>query len=173
LFLTGITSDSLISELYLNDGFGKFEKSEQSFIGTGFSSSELFDMDGDGDLDLIYKGGSDDYNQPPIFKCYINNSFNNTSNDVINHVNEYGLSQNYPNPFNPTTTIKYSIKDASQVTLSVHNMLGQKVATLVNEYQSPGRYKAVFNALGISSGMYLYKLTSGTYQETKKMLLLK
>ncbi len=94
--------------------------------------------------------------------------------------NEYNLSQNYPNPFNPTTTIEYSISDnftkQSQelnVTLKVYDILGNEVVTLVNENQKPGTYKINFNASNLASGMYIYKIQAGNFNQVRKMMLLK
>ncbi|MDP4195192.1 MAG: T9SS type A sorting domain-containing protein [Bacteroidota bacterium] len=85
----------------------------------------------------------------------------------------YNLLQNYPNPFNPTTTIEYSIPQSGMVSLRIYNLLGQEVAQLVNQFQQSGSYKASFNANSLPSGVYLYKLNSGSYNSVKKMLLLK
>jgi hypothetical protein len=81
--------------------------------------------------------------------------------------------QNHPNPFNPSTSIKYAISDRQFVSLKVFNILGDEVATLVNEEKEQGVYDITFNAAGLSSGMYLYKLQAGTFVETKKMILIK
>jgi len=86
---------------------------------------------------------------------------------------EYGLSQNYPNPFNPTTTIDYSIQWNGLVTLIVYDLLGTKVASLVNENKEAGKYSVTFNASNIPSGIYFYTLTSGNFTSTKKLILLK
>jgi hypothetical protein len=85
----------------------------------------------------------------------------------------FALSQNYPNPFNPSTTIRYSVAQAGRVSLKVFNTLGQQVATLVDENVSPGEYKATFDASRISSGVYFYKMTAGSFTETKKLMLVK
>ncbi|MBX7042129.1 MAG: T9SS type A sorting domain-containing protein [Ignavibacteria bacterium] len=85
----------------------------------------------------------------------------------------YSLGQNYPNPFNPSTSIIYSVKQTGNVTLRVFDALGREAGTLVDELQLPGTYKAVWNGEGLSSGMYYYRLTSGTFSETKRMMLLK
>lgn len=83
------------------------------------------------------------------------------------------LSQNYPNPFNPSTIIKYQLPVNSMVNLTVYNLLGQEVATLVNQQQAPGNYEVKFDAGNFASGIYLYKITAGSYTATKKLLLLK
>ena len=90
----------------------------------------------------------------------------------------YKLSQNFPNPFNPTTNITYNIPKQTDVKLSVYNILGQKIATLVNEIQNAGVYSIQWNAqdvLGnnISSGIYFYRIETDDYTMTKKMLLVR
>jgi hypothetical protein len=86
---------------------------------------------------------------------------------------DFSLSQNYPNPFNPTTKIEYSLSEQSLVQLKVYDILGNEVATLVNEEQSAGSYRADFNGAGLSSGLYIAKLQAGNYTKTIKMSLLK
>jgi hypothetical protein len=86
---------------------------------------------------------------------------------------EFQLQQNYPNPFNPSTEISYTITKAGNVTLKVFNMLGQDVATLVNGFQAANTYKVSFNASGLSSGVYFYKLSAGSNEMIKKMVLMK
>jgi hypothetical protein len=85
----------------------------------------------------------------------------------------FKLEQNYPNPFNPSTQIEFSIPVASQVELKVYNILGQEVATLVNESLKAGNHAVKFDASHIATGVYLYRITAGTFVSTKKMLLLK
>jgi len=86
---------------------------------------------------------------------------------------EYRLSQNYPNPFNPLTTIEYQLPKASKVELSVYNINGQLIKTLVNEYHDAGHYAVTWNASGLSSGLYLYRIKTGEYIHTKKCLMIK
>jgi len=86
---------------------------------------------------------------------------------------EFSLEQNYPNPFNPTTVIEYQIPSEGLVTLEVYNMLGQRVATLVNEVQRAGTHTAGFDASRLSSGVYLYRLQTGSQALTGKMMLVK
>jgi hypothetical protein len=85
----------------------------------------------------------------------------------------YALDQNFPNPFNPSTKINFSIPNEGFVTLDVYNSIGQKVATLVNETKTAGTYAVDFNASNLTSGIYFYKISSGNFTETKKMILLK
>jgi hypothetical protein len=86
----------------------------------------------------------------------------------------FRLSQNYPNPFNPTTQISYSISKASQVSLKVYNLRGQEVRTLVDEFKQAGNYSYVFNADGLASGVYFYRLKVGQdFTSTKKMLFIR
>lgn len=85
----------------------------------------------------------------------------------------YELSQNYPNPFNPSTTINYAIPTDGLVSLKIYNILGQEVVTLVNKVQVAGAYQATFNASALSSGVYFYKIESGSFSSIKKMMLLK
>jgi hypothetical protein len=85
----------------------------------------------------------------------------------------YRLEQNYPNPFNPTTNIRYSIPQSSFVTLTVFDMVGREVATLVNQEQSAGTYVADFDATNLANGTYFYKIQAGSFSETHKMMVLK
>ncbi len=85
----------------------------------------------------------------------------------------YTLEQNYPNPFNPTTTIKFALPKDELVSLRIYNVLGQEVATLVNKELKAGSYAFDFNASKLSSGIYFYRIEAGSFNVTKKMLLLK
>lgn len=86
---------------------------------------------------------------------------------------DFALEQNYPNPFNPTTTINYSIPEAGNVEMKVYDVLGNEVATLVNEEKTPGNYIANFDASSLASGLYIYTLRSNNFVQTKKMILMK
>ncbi|MGQ9804546.1 MAG: T9SS type A sorting domain-containing protein [Chlorobiales bacterium] len=90
-----------------------------------------------------------------------------------NRPKEFKLEQNYPNPFNPTTTIQFAVPSVSDVKLEVFNILGQKVASLVNRRMEAGVHTVNFNATNLSSGVYFYRLQSGSFVQTKKMMLIK
>jgi hypothetical protein len=85
----------------------------------------------------------------------------------------FQLNQNFPNPFNPTTVISYQLSVASDVMLGVYDMLGREVALLVNDRKNAGSYEVKFDASGLSSGIYLYRLNSVNYTQSHKMLLLR
>jgi endoglucanase len=86
---------------------------------------------------------------------------------------EFQLQQNYPNPFNPSTTIKYELPSASEMTLTVYDMLGREVSVLVNEKRDAGVYEVKCDMSGLSSGAYFYRLTAGSYVQTRTLMLLR
>jgi len=99
-----------------------------------------------------------------------------SSTDIIEREelpNKYGLFQNYPNPFNPSTSIKYEVKEKSNVKLSISNILGENVFNAVDEIKEAGVYEYIFNAANLSSGIYFYQLNAGNFRDIKKMVLLR
>jgi|GEM_PF-5496761 len=104
-----------------------------------------------------------------------NNAQWNFSGTETNTVpNEFALAQNYPNPFNPTTNVSFVIRHSSLVTLKVYDVLGREVATLLNnETLEEGSYDVTFDANGLTSGVYFYRIQAGTFSEVKKMVLMK
>jgi hypothetical protein len=93
--------------------------------------------------------------------------------DITVKANSFSLLQNYPNPFNPVTTIEYTISERSLVSLKVYDLLGREIMTLVNEKKQPGIYRAEFNGMNVSSGIYLYRLQVRKFTDTKKFVLMK
>jgi len=155
---------------------------EGGIVGHYAPSGDIFNLQWPLPEDLTYSnadlatGGSDglhlgDLNWYPTDKATwltdIERDFN------VSVPNSYELLQNYPNPFNPTTVINFSIPSKGMTTLKVYNIIGQEVITLVNENLEVGSYKYGFDASGLTSGVYFYKLKSNNYSEVKKMMLLK
>lgn len=106
-----------------------------------------------------------------LYVLKVGNSVGVNENNSV--VNGYRLEQNYPNPFNPKTVIHYSLIENSFTTLEVFDILGNEVATLVNEKQNAGSHSVEWDAGNYSSGIYFYKLSSGEFKDTKRMILLK
>lgn len=99
---------------------------------------------------------------------------------LVNEIPQvFDLQQNYPNPFNPSTKIRFDVPKASNVTITIYDVLGREVTTLVNGVQAPGRYDAVWNASGVATGMYIYRMDAhavdgvGSFTMVKKLLLVK
>ncbi|MFV1884304.1 MAG: T9SS type A sorting domain-containing protein [Balneola sp.] len=107
------------------------------------------------------------------FAITITPSATSVNNEGETKVEGFALSQNYPNPFNPTTTINYSVENSGPVTISVYNLMGQKVAVLINETKAAGSYNVTWNAANSASGMYYYRLEAGGQTMTRKMTLIK
>jgi hypothetical protein len=151
-------------------------------INPGDSSQALYSWDMTDNLgDLISSGN---YEATGFFACSYNTpvsvNFEYTPVDVDNEiiVNSESILSNYPNPFNPETTINYSLKENSKVSLNIYNIKGQKVNTLVNEMISAGEHSVIWdgrdsNGNRVGSGIYFYKLKVGDFQKIKKMILLK
>ena len=163
--------------IFLNDGFGNFISRENCFFpfasGRPWSvATSDFDQDGRMDIAIV---ASIDVGVDSLF--VLRNLGGGTvgiqDQEIVEIPTEFLLSQNYPNPFNPTTTIKFSIPEASVVTLKIYNILGEEVKTLVDEYREIGNHTTQFDASSLSSGIYLYRMQTSSFVETKKMLLLK
>ena len=99
------------------------------------------------------------------------------ANPISNIPNRFALQQNYPNPFNPTTNFEFRITNCEFVSLKVFDIIGREVATLVNEVKQPGEYTVRWDASsiqgGLPSGVYVYRLSAGSFTEVRKLLLLK
>ncbi|MCK9425841.1 MAG: choice-of-anchor D domain-containing protein [Ignavibacteriaceae bacterium] len=106
------------------------------------------------------------------YKFNINASITDVNDEDI-QPKEFGLNQNYPNPFNPVTSIKYSVAFTQHVQLKVYDLIGDEIAVLVNETKSPGTYTVEFSSDKLASGTYFYRLQSGDFVQTKKMIILK
>ena len=102
------------------------------------------------------------------------NSLNPTGvQNTVQLPTNFDLSQNYPNPFNPTTTIRFSIPQAGNVRITVYDVTGKMVQTITNSYYSRGTFNVNWNASSYASGVYFYRIEAGTFNQVKKMVLLK
>jgi hypothetical protein len=99
--------------------------------------------------------------------------FSNQIEVNFNVPDNFELSQNYPNPFNPSTTISFKLPEPGKVTLRIYNLMGEEIITLVEGYKEAGIYTVNFNAEELASGMYLYRLSTNGFTETKKLLFMK
>jgi hypothetical protein len=120
-----------------------------------------------------------DFTDPSYYSVSLENPIEITGgtniNDRLGSVvpDEFGLMQNYPNPFNPTTTIAFNLPIAGKTNLTVYNMLGEEVATLVNDNIQAGSHQVLFDAANLKSGIYYYRIHSGNFVAAKKFILIK
>jgi hypothetical protein len=121
----------------------------------------------------VQSGWGNPYPTWQVYK-YIGPSITTVEEEVIDvFPTDYSISQNYPNPFNPSTTFRYSIPTQSKVVIKVYDILGNEIATLMDEEKSVGTYELTWNAASLSSGIYFYQLNAGEFVSTKNMILLK
>ena len=152
---------------------GGLEELNQVYSGLLTPGSDMYTALGispDGQF-IVGKGINGATSQDEGFLLAINGI--SSVNDMQRIPNEFILKQNYPNPFNPSTTIKYQIPENGFVSLKVYDVLGNEITTLVNEEKLAGSYEVEFNAEGLTSGIYFYKLQFNSFTETKKMILMK
>lgn len=142
----------------------------QSYIITDMNSGNSYSAVG---ADLMQTGLTIELNDAPSSVMLVYQAENSSAVSASSKIREFRLKQNYPNPFNPLTTIYYQIPYRTKVELSVYNVIGQKVATLVSKNQNAGDYEIKWNAKAFSSGIYYYRLKAGQYSSVKKMILLR
>jgi hypothetical protein len=133
----------------------------------GAASVQAADVNGDSLIDVISSGLTANS------IAWWNNDGIVGINDQTNLPCKLQLVQNYPNPFNPSTTILYQIPERNFVTLKIYDVLGNEIATLVDEEKPAGEYEVEFIAGGLTSGIYFYQMKADSYSSTKKILLLK
>ncbi|MCG8372875.1 MAG: T9SS type A sorting domain-containing protein, partial [Balneolales bacterium] len=95
------------------------------------------------------------------------------SNEIEENPLEFRLFQNYPNPFNPSTNISFELKEASHITVSVHDVTGKTISTLVDDFKNSGTHNVYFEASNLASGVYFYRLETPEFSRVQKMTLLK
>ncbi len=161
--------DDKISWYPNTDGHGTF--GDQQII-----SSSAFevpcaigaDLDGDGDIDVLSAGGAADqvvWNRNLFVETVVDE-------EKIELPKNYQLGQNYPNPFNHETVIQFDVKEKSNVNLTIYNMLGSPLVTIIEDYYQPGSYKVEFDGVGLPSGIYFYRLQADSFTSVRKMVLM-
>jgi len=184
----GILNDGSDSGFGIYDGFSDAEK------WSAISGGVVKDSAGPGDISNVTSEGPFDIDAGESHKTVfavgaapgleqLSAAFTNarTKFSLINGVAEnnaaipftYTLEQNYPNPFNPSTTISFTLAEKGTVTLKIYDILGKEVTSLVNEELGAGEHKVLFNAANYASGVYFYRISTGTFTQSKKMVLLK
>lgn len=152
-------------QVWLNDGAAVFAAAGPLF-GRQASKVELGDLDGDGDLDVFICGLE---NNPT--RLYWNRSCTTGISGPNGLPSGLVLSGISPNPFSSVTRITYEVTIPARVVLAVYDVRGRKIGTLVDEFQGPGAYSAVFDGAGLGSGVYMYRLIAGRTMTTGSMLL--
>ncbi|MBU0517331.1 T9SS type A sorting domain-containing protein, partial [bacterium] len=138
--------------------------------GVGFYPWEIWAMDG---FEFVKEGpgGGSNYNLNGWIES--GEAFPGEGDHVALIPTEFSLHGAFPNPFNPTATIRYNLPEAQKVTLSIYDVSGRLVTKLIDGWRNAGQHEAVFDAEGLSSGMYLYHIQAGEYTSVEKMVLLK
>lgn len=159
--------------VFLNDGFENFTTRENCYFpyADGVPWSIIAsDFDLDGRTDIAITSTSDS-----LYVLYnLGGGTVGIQDEEIEEIpTSFSLAQNFPNPFNPSTTIQYSLPQSGSVSLKIYNLLGEEVKTLADEYQVAGKHSVHFNASSLASGIYLYRIQAGAFEQTKKMILLK
>ena len=151
--------------------------------------TDLWTISASGGTPLLLAGLADNGDFDPCYSkngkyvAYAGFTSVNSSNDQKNVTKvstiensvptQFSLNQNFPNPFNPSTLIQYTIPNASNIKIEIFNITGESVATLVDGFKSEGYYEVSFNASDLPSGMYLYRISAGTFVQTRKMILMR
>jgi hypothetical protein len=168
--------------ILFNNKDGTFQDPVNYYTGICSHVSYAADLDGNGWKDIITLN-YDFYNPPPD-TCSIHILFNDGTGtfqeDPVTDVTdekpiptEFELFQNYPNPFNNSSVIKYSLPTSSKVIIKVFDIMGTEIETLINEEKPSGTYEITWNATNLPSGVYFYRIQSGNFIDTKKMILLR
>ena len=145
-----------------------------SYDGTSFTNTAHIDDDGFAMAVALNSDGTVFLaNGEEGLIAYTYSGYTGILDEFSNSPYKYELSQNYPNPFNPTTKIKYDLPKSVKVKIEVFNLLGQKIETLINKPMPAGSHKVEFTAKDLPSGVYLYRIEAGEFQQVKKMILLR
>ena len=153
--------------ILINNGDGTFGSQTDFAVGLNPVSISAADLDGDADMDLATAN---------IGSANISVLLNEGTTGIVESSippQEFSAWKNYPNPFNASTVIEFSLEKPQFVTLTVYDLLGREIKTLMNEERSAGKHRISFDASSLSSGVYFYRLRAGDRVESKRMVLLK
>jgi hypothetical protein len=154
LIKTDANGDTMWTKLLLNAGLlSSVQTTDGGYVITGYTENHI---------------GSPDV---PLIK--IAPDVTSVDENPQTYINRYQLQQNYPNPFNPSTTIEFALPKTARVTLKVYNVIGEEVAILVSEDLTPGKYEYTWDASGLASGVYFYRIATSEYRESRKMILIR
>jgi len=168
----GVEPDVVLEAPNMLFGMGSTNNQNDNAKGSQTAHSAVGDFNGDGQTDILLPQPSDfNFIRSKSYFFELPVSVSNEEEQQI--VTAFSLDQNYPNPFNPSTEIRYSLPQTGMVTLQVYDITGRLISTLVNENQVAGNHQVRFDAQNLSSGMYVYRLQSGSFTQTRKMILIK
>jgi len=162
LFVEGEEGTEHAYKYYIMAGDGR------TLPNTGWEVNNVGPVGDNGDRLLVLVG-----DDQVLDTVWFNNEEGTSAGSEMDLPMEFALKQNYPNPFNPTTHIQYALPQASEVRIDVFNVMGQRVATLVNGAQNAGFHTVTFDANRLASGVYIYRMQAGSFVQTQKMLLVK
>lgn len=174
-----VEADRMLAEIAIDEAVNEKDKAKAEG-----EMDKALDMISDGDYDKAIEHYKQAWHQATKAlknraKSFANSDVEEGSELVDSAIPEvFGLRENYPNPFNPTTLISYDLPEASQVSMTVYDMMGRQVKSLVQEFQPAGNHSVIWNATNdngtkMSGGMYFYQIRAGSFQQTHKMILLK
>ncbi len=162
----GVVDTNLVAGTW-SHGVYKLNNHDSTWTPVGLTGKYITSFTSDGSY--IYAGTN--YNS--VWKRPLLEVTDLDEQNQLDKPSVFNLYQNYPNPFNPSTKIRFALKSPGMVSLKVYDILGNEIKTLVNEEKAAGTYEAKFNAKELSSGIYFYKIQTGSYSSTRKMLLIK
>ncbi|MDP2983314.1 MAG: M4 family metallopeptidase [Candidatus Latescibacter sp.] len=174
LHVNGVVSTS--SGPFPNLGFARYSPDDKTVIyqrysqTTGYNTLYKLSLKDD---KMTPSGTETSYHRGSLPVWFVRGNITSVDETTIASPVPFALRQNYPNPFNPGTSIAYTLYKPGKVTLTVFNLLGQAVGTLVDGYKAAGEYRVNFNGLSLASGIYLYRLQYGKFSETRQMLMVK